>query len=120
VPNDSFQNFERDMARSMAATDQTVQRFKAFYLSRSAEERAAFAAWVRRLSEPLGTTIDEWVSMIQAMGCSNDGIVDVRVSLNAYPDGESVSIYPPYLREAIDRWEKGEEFTPPLGADLAG
>jgi hypothetical protein len=111
----------KGMVRSLASLDQRLQPFKEYYLGLSEENRAGFRKWVLQISQPFPNDLEGLCQMMSDIGCTGDTMVGASISVDFLTEGQSAKsakVEPQFLRQAIEAWDQGNDFVPPIGWDM--
>lgn len=91
-----------------AAEDQTLQVFKSFYLGASASDRQKLYEYLCKL-----TTASTAVPVEQLpRETVKNRIIGVQVCCQLFGNGQVASINANALKDAMDAWDRGEEYAP--------
>jgi hypothetical protein len=106
--------FRKADQRLLAAFDRDLQEFRLSYQEAMAEkERRQVADWLRQLVK-LEEECRPWPGVTIKIIVSHD-LTDQEG--NCHYSG-TASLNPGILLQAVEAWERGEEFVPPSGASL--
>lgn len=91
-----------------AVEDQTLQVFKGFYLGASDSDRKKLYDYLCKITT-VGTAVP--VEEMPRESVKNR-IIGVQVCCQLFGDGQVASINANALREALEAWDRGEEYAP--------
>jgi len=108
-------NLSKHLTQGLASLDQRLQVFREYYSSLREDQRTALVAWVRLVSAPFPNDFDEFITTQCSIGLDEDRGIDMEIEVRV--NDKAAKVYPQHLRQAIEAWERGEEFTPPRSVD---
>lgn len=98
----------KSFAARQAAQDQTLQVFKQFYLAASEADRKRLQEYLVRLAE---ASLSMPVEQLPREAVKNR-IIGVQVTCRLFGDGQVATVNANALREAMEAWDRGEEYAP--------
>ena len=98
-----------------------LQMFREYYRGLDAQARARFREWVLPLGRPLPSDLEGFVRLMGEMGWAGDRPVGDPATAGLMEESKEAERQLQSLRQAIEAWERGEEYVPPLEGDgMAG
>jgi hypothetical protein len=98
--------------RGGANMDQRLGVFKDFYLMADVDQRQKLKAYVTAVADLAPRGVNESVKFDQSIGCGNNYFIGVQFTCSFLPDGPEAVIGPHVLCDAMNAWDRSEEYLP--------
>lgn len=102
-----FGNF---ITRNLASLDQKLGVFKEYYFGLDEPRRKRFRKWISQLSKPLPDDFQGYCQMLNDIGCTAERVIGISISVDFLESSKGARTEPQLLKQAVDAWDRGEEF----------
>lgn len=103
-------DFSKFITRNLASLDQKLGLFKEYYLGLDEAGRKRFRKWIQQVSKPFPADFQGYCRMLNDIGCTAERVIGVSISVDFLQDGQGARIEPQFLKQALDAWDRGDEF----------